>query len=154
MVRGAPQGTPRLFYMQKRIKQIIASLLLLFCICNLIPSALAASITIPFSLDGVSAGSYDNIITDSVTTTGSKKLSISKTYLKIVDPGDEIILENKIGEPVGKGYYALTRQATKAEKWVGSTTKKVSDLPADFKVTAEALQQHGFSEESISTTAI
>ena len=154
MLRGAPQGTPRLFNMQKRIKQIIASLLLLFCICNLIPSALAASITIPFSLDGVSAGSYDNIITDSVTTTGSKKLSISKTYLKIVDPGDEIILENKIGEPVGKGYYALTRQATKAEKWVGSTTKKVSDLPADFKVTAEALQQHGFSEESISTTAI
>ena len=138
--------------MRNRIKQIIASLLLLFCICNLIPSALAASITIPFSLDGVSAGSYDNIITDSVTTTGSKKLSISKTYLKIVAPGDEIILENKIGEPVGKGYYALTRQATNAEKWTGSTTKKVSDLPADFKVTATDLYNHGFTKQSVSKT--
>ena len=152
IVAGRSTRSAPLFVMRNRIKQIIASLLLLFCICNLIPSALAASITIPFSLDGVSAGSYDNIITDSVTTTGSKKLSISKTYLKIVAPGDEIILENKIGEPVGKGYYALTRQATNAEKWTGSTTKKVSDLPADFKVTATDLYNHGFTKQSVSKT--
>lgn len=150
MSRGTPQRSAPPFYMKNQIKRIIASLLLLFCICNFIPSVFAASVTVPFSLSGVNRGSYDKIITDTVTANGTQ-LTISKTYLKIVAPGDDVTLENNTGITINKGYYFLTRQASNSEKWLKSaTTKKISSFPTVCKVTAKSLREHGFSQQSIS----
>lgn len=136
--------------MRNKVIRIIASLLLVFCVCNLIPAASAASITIPFTFDGVNSNYCDKVITDKVTA-NNKALTISKTYLKVVNSGDEITIENKTGQALNKGYYFLNRQAGNSEKWKkNDTKKKVSDLAADYKVTATALYENGFSKQSVS----
>ena len=136
------------FNMRNKVIRVIASLLLVFCVCNLIPAASAASITIPFTFDGVNSKSYDKVITDKVTAS-NKALTISKTYLKVVNSGDEIIIENKTGGALKKGYHFLNKQGT--VNWKKSDTKKkVSDLASDYKVTATALHENGFSEQSVS----
>ena len=138
------------FNMRNKVIRIIASLLLVFCVCNLIPAASAASITIPFTFDGVNSNYCDKVITDKVTA-NNKALTISKTYLKVVNSGDEITIENKTGQALNKGYYFLNRQAGNSEKWKkNDTKKKVSDLAADYKVTATALYENGFSKQSVS----
>ena len=136
------------FNMRNKVIRVIASLLLVFCVCNLIPAASAASITIPFTFDGVNSKFYDKVITDKVTAS-NKALTISKTYLKVVNSGDEIIIENQTGAALNKGYHFLNKQGT--VKWKKSDTKKkVSDLAPDYKVTATALHENGFSEQSVS----
>ena len=79
-----------LIFMPKKMQKKVLTLLLLFIIClSMSIQVLAASVSITFSLDGVTG--YDSIITTSTVKAGSNSsIEISKIYCKTVQADDEV----------------------------------------------------------------
>ena len=124
--------------------------MVVLCFCSLIIPTYATDISINFTLDGVSTEQYDKVITDNIKVGQDKSVDCSKTYLKTVQATDEITITNGHGKKIGKSAYFFLKANGNANWTTAQLTKKVSDFPTDFIVSASDLWESGFSKESIS----
>ena len=134
----------------KSLRKVLAAILVVLCLCSLILPTYATDISITFTLDGVSTELYDKVITDTIKVGQDKSIVCSKIYLKTVQPTDEVTITNGHGKKIGKSAYFFLKANGNANWTTSQLTKKVSDFPSDFIVSASDLWESGFSKESIS----
>ncbi len=134
----------------KSLRKVLAAILVVLCLCSLILPTYATDISITFTLDGVSTELYDKVITDTIKVGQDKSIVCSKIYLKTVQPTDEVTITNGHGKKIGKSAYFFLKANGNANWTTSQLTKKVSDFPSDFIVSASDLWKSGFSKESIS----
>lgn len=147
---GRRSKLERLSFFMKSLRKVLAAILVVLCLCSLILPTYATDISITFTLDGVSTELYDKVITDTIKVGQDKSIVCSKIYLKTVQPTDEVTITNGHGKKIGKSAYFFLKANGNANWTTSQLTKKVSDFPSDFIVSASDLWKSGFSKESIS----
>ena len=147
---GRRSKLERLSFFMKSLRKVLAAILVVLCLCSLILPTYATDISITFTLDGVSTELYDKVITDTIKVGQDKSIVCSKIYLKTVQPTDEVTITNGHGKKIGKSAYFFLKANGNANWTTSQLTKKVSDFPSDFIVSASDLWESGFSKESIS----
>ncbi|MBO9149242.1 MAG: hypothetical protein J7E11_15610, partial [Escherichia coli] len=111
---------------------------------------LAASVSITFSLDGVTG--YDSIITTSTVKAGSNSsIEISKIYCKTVQADDEVsIAKDYSYRIVASGFCYLNADET--TPWSKKkTSKKISEFAPAFETNEQSLIEHGLDKASIAS---
>ena len=140
-----------LIFMPKKMQKKVLTLLLLFIIClSMSIQVLAASVSITFSLDGVTG--YDSIITTSTVKAGSNSsIEISKIYCKTVQADDEVsIAKDYPFRIVASGFCYLNADETTS--WSKKkTSKKISEFAPAFETNEQSLIEHGLDKASISS---
>lgn len=140
-----------LIFMPKKMQKKVLTLLLLFIIClSMSIQVLAASVSITFSLDGVTG--YDSIITTSTVKAGSNSsIEISKIYCKTVQADDEVsIAKDYPYRIVASGFCYLNADETTT--WSKKkTSKKISEFAPAFETNEQSLIEHGLDKASIAS---
>ena len=140
-----------LIFMPKKMQKKVLTLLLLFIIClSMSIQVLAASVSITFSLDGVTG--YDSIITTSTVKAGSNSsIEISKIYCKTVQADDEVsIAKDYSYRIVASGFCYLNADET--TPWSKKkTSKKISEFAPAFETNEQSLIEHGLDKASIAS---
>ena len=137
--------------MPKKMQKKVLTLLLLFIIClSMSIQVLAASVSITFSLDGVTG--YDSIITTSTVKAGSNSsIEISKIYCKTVQADDEVsIAKDYPYRIIASGFCYLNADET--TNWSKKkTSKKISEFASAFETDEPSLIEHGLDKASITS---
>lgn len=140
-----------LIFMPKKMQKKVLTLLLLFIIClSMSIQVLAASVSITFSLDGVTG--YDSIITTSTVKAGSNSsIEISKIYCKTVQADDEVsIAKDYPYRIIASGFCYLNADET--TNWSKKkTSKKISEFASAFETDEPSLIEHGLDKASITS---
>ena len=140
-----------LIFMPKKMQKKVLTLLLLFIIClSMSIQVLAASVSITFSLDGVTG--YDSIITTSTVKAGSNSsIEISKIYCKTVQADDEVsIAKDYPYRIIASGFCYLNADET--TNWSKKkTSKKISEFASTFETDEPSLIEHGLDKASITS---
>ena len=137
--------------MPKKMQKKVLTLLLLFIIClSMSIQVLAASVSITFSLDGVTG--YDSIITTSTVKAGSNSsIEISKIYCKTVQADDEVSIAKDYSYRIAASGFCYLN-ADETTTWSKKkTSKKISEFAPAFETNEQSLIEHGLDKASIAS---